>query len=433
MPNIIVVGTQWGDEGKGKIVHLLAKDADVIVRYQGGANAGHTVIDHRAQYTFHMIPSGILHPGKTCILGNGMVIDPAALLEEIELLESQQIPVRENFLISHRAHLILPYHRAIERANEKLKGPRRIGTTGRGIGPSYADKMGRTGIRMCDLLDPTGFRKILEANLAEMNLLFNRLYDAESMDLEKIFETYCGYGERLKSHVVDISLLINDLIDRSKTVLFEGAQGTHLDVDHGTYPFVTSSSSTAGGACTGTGVGPTRINEVIGVTKAYTTRVGSGPFPTELLGDAGNGLKTRGNEFGATTGRPRRCGWYDAVAVKYAVRVNGLSSLAVTKLDVLDGEPEIKLCTSYLYDGKHYTDMPLNEAIINSCEPVYEVLEGWETPTSGATLYQELPEPAKRFIERVEVLAGCKVDIVSTGSRENETIIIRNPLVTEKQ
>ena len=428
MPNIVVVGTQWGDEGKGKIVHLLAKDADVVVRYQGGAHAGHTVIDSRAQYTFHIIPTGILHTGKTCILGNGMVIDPAALIEEIELLESQQIAVRENFLISHRAHLILPYHRAIERANEKLEGPRRIGTTGRGIGPSYADKMARTGIRIGDLLDPEGFRGLLEANLAEMNLFFNRLYDAESMDLDKIFETYCDYGTRLKSHIVDVSFVINDAIDHSKTVLFEGAQGTHLDVDHGTYPFVTSSSSTAGGACTGTGVGPTRINGVVGVTKAYVTRVGSGPFPTELNGDVGNGLKTRGNEFGATTGRPRRCGWYDAVAVKYAVRVNGLSSLAVTKLDVLDGEPEIKLCTSYLYDGKQYTDMPLNEAIINSCEPVYEVMEGWDTPTSGITSYQQLPEPAKRFIEKIEELAGCKVDIVSTGSHEDETIILCNPV-----
>tara|TARA_B100000315_G_scaffold259641_2_gene316467 strand:- start:3096 stop:4394 length:1299 start_codon:yes stop_codon:yes gene_type:complete len=432
MPNIVIVGTQWGDEGKGKIVHLLANDADMIVRYQGGANAGHTVINDHAQYTFHMIPSGIVHPGKTCILGNGMVIDPAALLEEIFLLESQQIAVRENFFISHRAHLILPYHRAIERENEKLKGPRRIGTTGRGIGPSYADKMGRTGIRMGDLLDPNCFREILKANLAEMNLFFNRLYDAESMDLDGIFETYCAYGKRLKNHVTDVSLLINNAIDQSKTVLFEGAQGTHLDVDHGTYPFVTSSNSTAGGACTGTGVGPTCINEVVGVTKAYTTRVGSGPFPTELTGDTGNGLRTRGNEFGATTGRPRRCGWYDAVAVKYAVRVNGLSSLAVTKLDVLDGEPEIKICTSYLHDGKHYTDIPINEAAINSCEPVYEVLEGWDHPTSGITSYQKLPDPAKRFIEKIEALAGCKVDIVSTGSHEKETIIRRNPLAAKK-
>ena len=288
--------------------------------------------------------------------------------------------------------------------------------------------MARTGIRMGDLLEPDVFRDKLDQNLAEMNLFFNRVYDAESMDLDKIFETYCDYGKRLKSHIIDVSLVINDAIDHSKTVLFEGAQGTHLDVDHGTYPFVTSSSSTAGGACTGTGVGPTRINGVVGVTKAYATRVGSGPFPTELNGDAGNGLKTRGNEFGATTGRPRRCGWYDAVAVKYAVRVNGLSSLAVTKLDVLDGEPEIKLCTSYMYDGKQYTDMPLNDAIINSCEPVYEVMEGWDTPTSGITSYQRLPEQAKRLIEKIEELAGCKVDIVSTGSREDETIILKNPL-----
>lgn len=428
MPNIVVVGTQWGDEGKGKIVHLLAKDADVIVRYQGGANAGHTVIDHRARYTFHMIPSGIVHPGKTCILGNGMVIDPAALIEEIELLESQRIVVRERFLISHRAHLILPYHRAIERANENLKGPRRIGTTGRGIGPSYSDKMARIGIRMGDLLDPNVFRAKLQANLAEMNLFFNRVYDAKKMDIEKIFETYCHYGKGLERHIVDVSFVINDAIDDSKTVLFEGAQGTHLDVDHGTYPFVTSSSSTAGGACTGTGVGPTRINGVVGVTKAYATRVGSGPFPTELNGKAGEGLKTRGQEFGATTGRPRRCGWYDAVAVKYSVRVNGLSSLAVTKLDVLDGEREIKICTSYRHQGKQYTDVPLYEAIFDSCEPVYEAMEGWGTPTSGVTSYQQLPEQAQRYIERIEQLAGCKVDIVSTGSREDETIILRNPL-----
>ena len=428
MPNIVVVGTQWGDEGKGKIVHLLAKDADVIVRYQGGANAGHTVIDRRAQYTFHMIPSGILHPGKTCILGNGMVVDPAALLEEIALLESQNVAVKENVLISHRAHLILPYHRVLERENEKHKGSRRIGTTGRGIGPSYADKMARTGIRIIDLLDPDVFRKKLKENLIEMNLFFNRLYDAESMDLEKVFETYLCYGRQLQHRIVDVSLVVNDAIDQGKTVLFEGAQGTHLDVDHGTYPFVTSSSSTAGGACTGTGVGPTRINGVLGVAKAYVTRVGSGPFPTELNGSVGNGLMTRGHEFGATTGRPRRCGWYDAVAVKYAVRVNGLSSLAVTKLDVLDGEREIRVCTSYLHHGQRHTDMPLDETIIDSCEPVYEVLDGWETPTSGIMSYQQLPKRAKQFVKAIEVFAGCRVDIISTGSHQDETIILHNPI-----
>ncbi len=426
MSNIIVVGTQWGDEGKGKIVHLLAKDADLIVRYQGGANAGHTVIDNRAQYTFHMIPSGILHPGKTCILGNGMVIDPAALIEEMQLLESQEIAVRKNFLISHRAHLILPYHRTIEQADEMMKGSRRINTTGRGIGPSYSDKMARIGIRMGDLIEPKLFRTKLKANIAEINR-----HGKEAISFDSIFETYCSYGQELKPHIIDVSSVINDAIDNSQIVLFEGAQGTHLDVDHGTYPFVTSSSSTAGGACTGTGVGPTRIDGVIGVTKAYTTRVGSGPFPTELNGAAGERLKTRGQEFGSTTGRPRRCGWYDAIAVKYAVRVNGLSSLAVTKLDVLDGEEEIKICTRYSHLGKDYTTIPENESFFDACDPVYETMEGWKTPTSGITKYEALPKQAQDYIRRIQDLAGCKVDIVSTGSHEDETIILRNPL-TEK-
>ena len=428
MGNIIIIGAQWGDEGKGKIVDILARDAHMVVRYQGGSNAGHTVINERGTYIFHLIPSGILYRGTTCVIGNGVVVDPESLIEEMDRLRTKGITFGKNLAISQRAHLILPYHKAIDRASEQSKGLRKIGTTGRGIGPSYADKMARIGIRAIDLLNPTLFRKKLEENLVEMNWILDRLYNVETVQLEKVFDEYMGYAERLKPHIVDTTVLLNRAIEKDKKILFEGAQGTHLDVDFGTYPFVTSSNAAAGGACTGTGVGPTMIDAVFGITKVYTTRVGSGPFPTELTDEAGRALQERGNEFGATTGRARRCGWFDAVIVRHATRVNGLTSMAVTKLDVLDGCKEVKLCTGYRHGGTLYKDMPSDLDVLTNCEPVYQRMKGWTASTTGATTYKQLPAEAKRYLARVEELAQCRIDMISTGSKRAETIILRNPL-----
>ncbi len=428
MANLVVVGTQWGDEGKGKIVDILARDADVVVRYQGGSNAGHTVVNTRDTFVFHLIPSGILYRGKLCVIGNGVVVDPGALIEEMDRLQAKGVKIGKNLVISQRAHVIMPYHKAIEKATEQSKGPRRIGTTGRGIGPTYADKMARIGIRVGDLLNPPLFRQKLEENLLEMNTFLERLYQVSGFEVEKVFQQYMAYAERLKGSIADATLLLNDAIERGRNVLFEGAQGTHLDVDFGTYPFVTSSSGAAGGACTGTGVGPTRIDAVLGVAKSYTTRVGSGPFPTELTDETGGWLQERGREFGATTGRPRRCGWFDGMLVRYATRVNGLTSLAVTKLDVLDGCQEVKLCTGYRHGGKLYQEMPSDLAVLQECEPVYQVMPGWSTATTGATAYGSLPTRAKRYLERIQELADCRIDIISTGSRRGQTIMLRNPM-----
>ncbi len=433
MGNLVIIGTQWGDEGKGKIVDILARDADVVVRYQGGSNAGHTVINDRGTYIFHLIPSGILYRGTICVIGNGVVVDPGALIEEMDQLQTKGIAVGKNFLVSQRAHLILPYHKAIDKAAEQSKGSRRIGTTGRGIGPSYADKMARIGIRMGDLLNPPLFRKKLEENLVEMNWFLERLYKVETFQVDKVFDQYMGYADRLRSHIVDTTTMLNGVIRKGKTVLFEGAQGTHLDVDFGTYPYVTSSSSAAGGACTGTGVGPTMIDGVMGVAKAYTTRVGSGPFPTELTDAVGQGLQERGREFGSTTGRARRCGWFDAVVVRHATQVNSLTSLVVTKLDVLDGCKELKLCTGYRYGGQLYKTMPAYLEVLTQCQPVYERMKGWTASTTGATTYKQLPVEAKRYLARVEELADCRIDMISTGSKRAETIKLRNPLKARRR
>ncbi len=428
MPSQDVVGTQWGDEGKGKVVDILARDADVVVRFQGGSNAGHTVINDRDTFVFHLVPSGVLYPGKLCIIGNGVVVDPAALIEEMDRLQAKGVKIGKNFAISQRAHLILPYHKAIEKASEQSKGSRRIGTTGRGIGPSYADKMARIGLRMGDLLNPPLFRRKLDENLGEINLFLERLYQVSGFQTEKVFQEYMGYAERLKGYIADIPVLLDKALADGRRVLFEGAQGTHLDVDFGTYPYVTSSSASAGGACTGTGVGPTRIDAVLGVAKAYTTRVGSGPFPTELNDPIGSGLQERGKEFGATTGRPRRCGWFDSLLVRYAVLVNGLSSLAVTKLDVLDGCKEVKICVGYRHGGKLYKTLPADLQVLTDCEPVYETVPGWTSPTTAVTSYRALPAQAKRYLARIEELAGCPIDLISTGSKRAETIMLRNPL-----
>ncbi|MDH5427697.1 MAG: adenylosuccinate synthase, partial [Nitrospirota bacterium] len=391
MSALVVIGSQWGDEGKGKIVDLLAKDADVIVRYQGGSNAGHTVITDKGTFIFHLIPSGVLYRGKQCVLGNGVVIDPGGLIGELDGLKNNGIAVGKRFLISQRAHVIMPYHKAIDKAAEQAKGAKRIGTTGRGIGPAYVDKMARVGIRMGDLLNPDVLKKKIQENLVEINAFLRRIYHAKGFTVQSIFKEYQAYGERLRPHITDVPLLLDRAFASGKQVLFEGAQGTHLDVDFGTYPFVTSSSSCSGGACTGSGVGPTNISAVLGVTKAYTTRVGGGPFPTELDDAIGQQLMTRGHEYGSTTGRARRCGWLDMVLLRYAVRVNGLTSLAITKMDVLDGFKELKICTGYRYQGKLYREMPANLNVLENGQPVYERWDGWTTDTTGITSYKALP------------------------------------------
>ncbi len=428
MANLVVIGSQWGDEGKGKIVDILSRDADVVVRFQGGSNAGHTVVTRKGTFVFHLIPSGILSRGKVCILGSGVVIDPGALIGELDQLQRQGVKVGRNFMISQRAHVIMPYHKAIDKAAEKAKGARRIGTTGKGIGPAYVDKMARIGIRIGDLLNPEVFRAKVEENLVEINSFLRHTYKTRGFQADRIVEEYMAYADRLRAHVTDDSLVLHKAIENGRRVLFEGAQGTHLDIDLGTYPFVTSSSSCAGGACIGTGIGPTKIDAVLGVTKAYTTRVGSGPFPTELSDAVGDGLQERGQEFGSTTGRARRCGWLDAVVLRYAVRVNGCTSLAVTKLDVLDGSRQLKIATGYRYQGKLYREMPADLHILSACEPVYEVMPAWAGSTTGVTSYKALPLQAKRYLGRIEELTGCPIDIVSTGSHREHTIMLKNPM-----
>jgi adenylosuccinate synthase len=427
MPGVVIVGTQWGDEGKGKIVDLLSEQADVVVRYQGGHNAGHTVVLGAKTFILHLVPSGILHPDKLCVIGNGVVVDPAALLEEMKQLHDQGIQVEGRLRISPGTHLIMPYHKVIEKESEKLKGARRIGTTGRGIGPAYVDKMARIGIRVGDLINADVFREKLSTNLSEMNYILEKLYKVERLDLDQIYTEYIQYARQIKDLVTDTSLFLNQALDQGKRVLFEGAQGTHLDIDHGTYPYVTSSSAAAGGACTGTGIGPTRIMYVMGVVKAYTTRVGSGPFPTELKDTVGVKLQERGHEFGATTGRPRRCGWFDAVLVRYAIRINGLSGIAITKLDVLDDCDEIKICVGYRYQGESMSEMPLESSMLEACEPVYEVVKGWQQSTTGMTRYDQLPASAKQYISRLEDIVGCQVVLVSTGVRREDTIRLADP------
>lgn len=425
--NLIVIGTQWGDEGKGKIVDLLSEDADYVVRYQGGHNAGHTIVIGDKKIVLHLIPTGLLQPGKTGVIGNGVVINPEALLQEIATLCKENIDVSGRLFISETAHLIMPYHQRIDLESEKTKGKQKIGTTGRGIGPAYADKMARNGIRVCDLYDAERFREKLETNLKEINLILEQVYQVEAFDPEDIFKEYLVYAEKIKPYVVNTSLLLNQAMDDGKQMLFEGAQGTHLDVDHGTYPFVTSSNSGAGGASTGTGVGPTRFDEVLGVTKAYTTRVGSGPFPAELTDQMGETLREKGGEFGATTGRPRRCGWFDALQVRQTVRINHMTSLALTKLDVLDGIPEISICVGYEVDGKVLDEMPTALSHLEKAKPVLRHFPGWTESTYGVTDYEKLPKNAKAYLEAISTLVACRIDIISTSSKRGETIVLRNP------
>jgi adenylosuccinate synthase len=423
MPNIVVVGTQWGDEGKGKVVDVLTPSVNVVVRYQGGNNAGHTVVVGRDKYVFHSIPSGILHRGCTCVIGCGVVIDPGSLIEEMESLVDRGVALDGNLFISKNAHLIMPYHPALDLASEAHLGKRRIGTTGRGVGPAYMDKAARVGIRMADLLDERLFREKLEYNVAQKNRILRDIYDAQTFGVEAIFQQYRRYAGWLAPYITDTALLLHRLIEGGRSVLFEGAQATMLDIDHGTYPYVTSSSTTSGGAATGTGVPPTKINGMLGVAKAYTTRVGSGPFPSEMQGRIADEIQARGNEYGATTGRPRRCGWFDAIVLRYAVRINGIDTVALTKLDVLDQCETIKICTGYRYKKDVLTEFPEEEAVLSAAEPIYEEVSGWMAPTSRAKNEGDLPAKARRYLERLEELTGVPFCMISTGPQRDETIL----------
>ncbi|HMN03655.1 MULTISPECIES: adenylosuccinate synthase [Geobacter] len=430
MANVVVVGAQWGDEGKGKVVDIYTEHADDVVRFQGGNNAGHTLVVGEEKVVLHLIPSGILHEGKRCIIGNGVVLDPEVFIQEITRLKDKgRLKDDRALLVSESIHIIMPYHKRIDIAREAKSGEKKIGTTGRGIGPTYEDKIGRRGIRLMDLLDRDVFARKLKENLEEKNVILEKLLGDKPFTFEEIYEQYCGYADILRNYVADTSLILYNDSKAGKKLLFEGAQGTLLDVDHGTYPFVTSSSTCAGGACTGTGMSPRDIHEIIGISKAYVTRVGSGPFPTELLDADGEKLRQVGHEFGATTGRPRRCGWFDAMVVRYAVRVNGLTGVALTKLDVLNDFETIKVCTGYTFEGKPLTDLPANLAVFEKCEPVYEELPGWMSDISGARTFEELPEKAKSYVKRLEQLIGCPIVLVSIGPRRDQTIIISNPFL----
>ena len=428
MANVVVVGAQWGDEGKGKVVDIYTEYADDIVRYQGGNNAGHTLVVGSEKIVLHLIPSGILHEGKRCIIGNGVVLDPEVFIKEItKLKESGRIKDDACLLLSESLHVIMPYHKRIDIAREAKSGDKKIGTTGRGIGPCYEDKIGRRGIRLMDLLNEEVFARKLKEFLVEKNFLLENLLGETPCSFDDILAEYRGYAAILAKYVADTSLILGKDLKAGKKVLFEGAQGTLLDVDHGTYPYVTSSSTCAGGACTGSGVSPRDIHEIVGISKAYVTRVGSGPFPTELLDATGEQLRQTGGEFGATTGRPRRCGWFDTMVIRYSVRVNGLTGIALTKLDVLSDFDTIKVCTGYTYQGKALETLPAALEIFENCQPVYEELPGWRTDITEVKSFEELPENARAYVRRLEELAGCPIVMVSIGPRRDQTITLRNP------
>ncbi len=425
--NVVVVGAQWGDEGKGKIVDILTESADIVVRFQGGNNAGHTVIVGEEKYIFHLIPSGILHSGKTCIIGDGVVVDPEVLIQEINVLKSKNIFRPEDLLISKNAHLIMPYHKKLDIARERLRGENKIGTTGRGIGPAYEDKVARSGIKCGDLLCEEDFRLKLKANLLEKNHYIKTILHEDGFEIHQIYHTYMTLASTIGPFIKNTSKFLSKAMEFKRSILFEGAQGTLLDVDHGTYPFVTSSNTVAGEAATGSGIGPSKIDAVIGVTKAYATRVGEGPFPTELSGKEAERLREQGGEYGATTGRPRRCGWFDAVALRYSARINGLDGLVVTKLDVLDNLKEIKVCTGYKMKDKLIDDFPTECSCLWRCEPVYETLEGWMSPTQGVKSFSKLPKKAQAYIKRIEELTGVEVIIISVGANRRDAIILKDP------
>jgi adenylosuccinate synthase len=430
MPAVVVVGAQWGDEGKGKIVDILAEDADIVVRYQGGNNAGHTLVVDGCKTVLHLVPSGVLQPGKVCVIGNGVVVDPAVLFAEIDALRQRGYLRDDGLLkISDRAHLIMPYHRAIDLARERVRGEGRIGTTGRGIGPTYEDKMARIGLRIADLFDTEEFPDTLRRTIEEKNAYLSGMFGEQALDFETVHAEYCSYRTRLAPHVADTALYLHQALQQSQRVLLEGAQGTMLDVDHGTYPYVTSSNTVAGGACSGSGIAPNRISAVVGIIKAYTTRVGSGPFPTELHDALGRKLREDGDEFGATTGRPRRCGWFDAVVARHAVRLNGMSGLALTKIDVLTGLQTIRICTAYDCQGRRFEDFPASAAVLRGARPVYEEWPGWTESLRGARRLEDLPRNARNYIRRLEEVAAAPMMIVSVGAGRDETIVLQNPLL----
>lgn len=428
MSNVAIIGAQWGDEGKGKIVDLFTQDADIVVRFQGGNNAGHTLVVEGQKTVLHLIPSGALHPNKLCIIGNGVVVDPAVLIEEIATLKARGYLIDDSQLrISEEAHLIMPYHKAIDQARERLRGEGMIGTTGRGIGPTYEDKVARVGIRFIDLLEEETFQEKLRRNIDEKNIYLKAILREKTLDFSEIHDAYAQYREQLKHYVTNTSLLIDREIGAGKKVLFEGAQGTLLDVDHGTYPFVTSSNTVGGAVCSGAGVGPRQVHQVIGISKAYTTRVGSGPFPTELHGPEGEKLKREGVEFGATTGRPRRCGWFDAVGVRHAVRVNGITGIALTKLDVLTGFKKIPICTAYRCHGEIFREFSASIKVMERAQPVLEETEGWDKPISGARKFSDLPVPAQKYVRRLEEIMETEVILVSVGPGREQTVMLKNP------
>ena len=426
MANIVIVGTQWGDEGKGKIVDLLSEFSDIVVRFQGGNNAGHTIVVNGEQFISHLVPSGILQK-KTCLIGNGVVVDPEVLVKELDNLNKKGIDVGPDTLkVSEKAHIIMPYHKQIDLAREKKKGDKKIGTTGRGIGPCYEDKACRRGIRFVDLIDFEGFTEKIKTILEEKNFYLKNYLSSETIDPESIIGPYKEYAERLAPHVVNISIVMNQAIKANKQILFEGAQGTHLDIDHGTYPYVTSSNTISGNACCGSGIGPKEITGVVGIVKAYTTRVGEGPFPTELFDEIGDAIQVKGAEFGATTGRKRRCGWLDSVLLRNSARLNGLTGLAITKLDVLGGLESLEICTAYEYNGEIIHDFPASIKILGACKPVLETLPGWSDDITGVRKIDDLPQNAKNYLKRIEELTETPIDIVSVGPGRNETIIVKN-------
>lgn len=421
----IVLGAQWGDEGKAKIVDYLTADSDMVVRFQGGANAGHTIKVGDLEFVFHLIPAGIVHQDKTCVVGNGVVLDPEALFAEIDELEDHGISTEGRLFVGERTHLVLPYHKRIEQASEEKMGDAAIGTTLRGIGPAYYDKINRsTGVRVLDVLDADVLSTKIRAVLREKNEILTKVYGVDPLDGAPIIESCIAFGERLKPLIADTSVLLNGAIEDGKNILFEGSQGTLLDVDHGTYPYVTSSNTTAGGACTGSGIGPTRIDEVVGVVKAYTTRVGNGPFPTELHDEMGDLIRDIGSEYGATTGRPRRCGWLDTVIIRMAARVNGLTSIAVTRLDILDQLEEIKICTHYRRNGERVDHFPSDLNVLAECAPIYETLPGWQSNTTGARSFDDLPANAQAYLNRIADLGDVPFSIVSVGPDREETIVM---------
>lgn len=424
MSTVVVVGTQWGDEGKGKITDFLAETAEVVARYQGGNNAGHTIMINNHKYKLTMIPSGIFYHEKLCVIGNGMVINPKALIEEIEYIHENGFSTK-NLKISNRAHLIMPYHLLLDELEEDRKGANKIGTTRKGIGPAYMDKAARNGIRIGDLMDAAEFESKLRSIMEEKNRLLAQMYGAAPLDVESILQDYLGYAEKLRHYVTDTSVVLNEAIDEGRRVLFEGAQGVMLDIDHGTYPYVTSSNPSAGGVCIGSGVGPTKIRQVIGVAKAYTTRVGDGPFPTELHNEIGSSIRERGHEYGTVTGRPRRVGWFDSVVVRHARRVSGITGLSLNSLDVMSGLDTVKICTSYRYKGEMIDYYPSNLRVLAECEAVYEELPGWHEDVTGARSLDDLPPNARHYVERVSQLTGIPIAIFSVGRNREQTNLVR--------